>query len=77
MITQQAHQLDNMEEELGEEVEMPMELELAQWDQEADTRELELMSRPTPPRIRKLEKELGAVLSDHKQRKVVNYEMKG
>ena len=44
-----------MEEELGGEVEMPMELELAQWEQEADTGELELRSRPTPPRIRKLE----------------------
>ena len=64
-----------MEEELGEEIEMPMELELAQWDQEADTGELELMTRPTPPRIRKLEEELGAVLSDHKQKKLVDYEI--
>ena len=52
-----------------------MELELAQWEQEADTSELELRSRPTPSRIRKLEEELGAVSSDHKRRKVVKYEI--
>ena len=37
--------------------------------------ELELKSRPIPPRIRKLEEELGAVSSDHKQRKVFDYKI--
>ena len=54
---------------------MPMELELAQWEQEADMGERELKTRPTLTRIRRLEEELGAMSPDHKRRKVIQYKI--
>ena len=64
-----------MEEELGMEVNMSLEQELAAEAQCAKEDELELRPQPTPLRIQRLEEELGAVSVDHKQRRITTYEI--